>query len=106
MTVIDQTFHRTLVACGTVCYAHPEHGGPMEEPLRADLTTNVDQHLGKTMQFAQATHPQYVWEYARLLVSVVPFEPQSLVEDLIRDRLREQALRKLTPEEREALGLR
>jgi hypothetical protein len=105
MPVNDQTFHRTLVSCGRIVYAHPEHGGPTEEPLRADFTSNVDQHLGQTMRFARQTHPQYEWVYARLLVQVVPFDPQSVVEKLIRDRVREQALRKLTPEEREALGL-
>lgn len=109
MPVVDETFHSTLVTTGPtlgdVHFNHPEKGGYTNDPLQAMLSQNIDRGLGQTMGFAMEIYPHHPWVYARLLVQVVPFGDQQMIQRLVQDDVCRRAMAKLTPEEIDALGL-
>ena len=90
---------------------HPEHGDITVDVfgMCVHLHKNVDSELRKTMQFAQKTHPQFDWQFARVVAQVLPFD-QQMVADLIQADIHRSAMRKLnaaglTTEELQAIGV-
>jgi hypothetical protein len=110
--ITDDTFTKiVLVAAETLgevkqkYFNFTDHGGPVWDPLRAALATNVDDGLGFMRREAARTFPEYTWEPRRLIVRVDPFSDLGMVDDLVRAAIRKKALAKLEAHEREALGL-
>jgi hypothetical protein len=106
-TIIDDSYTRIIVRAGNVYYRHAEHGGNTQDALCADFSVTCDAGLAAMMRDAYETsRPTQNWEYARLCAEVRPFSSQMIVERLIREGKRRVALAKLTPEERDLLGIR
>jgi len=84
-----------------------DHGGLTDDPLEASRL-KIDEHLWMAEAHAMKNWPNYIWERARLIVSVEPFSSPAVtraMDESITTFIRRQALAKLSLNERKALGV-
>lgn len=88
-------------------YRHAEHGGLVDDPLYADRATNIDGHLWSMEDFARRSWPNREWERCRLIVDVKPFSSKvsAAMDENIKQIVRREAVKRLTDNEKRALGL-
>lgn len=103
----NETWYRLVIASveGTTFYAHPEHGGITANILLADTFIYADAHLGSCLKDAKRHYPQWDWHPYIFNYTVTPIKDESMIQRLIFEDIRRIALAKLTPEEKEVLGL-